>query len=128
MGASTPRLECYTDAEYDSGQAVGSADILPGVPDEQAARELAQRCTEGTGGEEALTSVGASDVVRDMDVLSAVLGDDKLSYFGASYGSELGAMYAESFPQNVRAIAIDGAADPELDAAERLVTWNQTLH
>ena len=41
-----------------------------------------------------------------------------MSYLGYSYGTELGAMYAEAFPQNVRAIALDGAIDPDLTAAE----------
>ncbi len=121
VGASTPRLDCYTDAEYDTGQVVGAGEVVPGVPDERSARELAQRCAERSGGAPALTSVGTSDVVRDMDVLRAVLGDEELSYFGASYGTELGAMYAEAFPQNLRAMALDGAIDPELDSAERLL-------
>ncbi len=120
VGASTPRLDCFTDAETDSGEALGTG-LLPGVPDEQATRETARRCAEGSGDEQALTSVGTADTVQDMDVLRAVLGDEKLSYFGASYGSQLGAMYAERFPQNVRAIAIDGAAHPELSAPERLI-------
>ena len=119
VGASNPGLDCYSDAEYDSGEAPSGT--LPGVTDEQATVEVAQRCMDGSGGATALTSVGTSEVVQDMDVLRAVLGDEKLSYFGASYGSELGAMYAEKFPQNVRAIAIDGAAHPELGAAERLI-------
>jgi pimeloyl-ACP methyl ester carboxylesterase len=120
VGASTPRVDCYSDAEYDSGRAAGTS-VLPGVRDEQAARELARRCADGSGGAQALTSVATSDTVRDMDVLRAVLGDEKLSYFGASYGSELGAMYAEAFPRNVRAIAVDGAINPELGTAERSV-------
>jgi pimeloyl-ACP methyl ester carboxylesterase len=121
VGASTPRLDCYTDAEYDTGQVFGSGEVVPGVPDERTAREVARRCAERTGGDRALTSVGTSDVVRDMDVLRAVLGDEKLSYFGASYGTELGAMYAEAFPQNLRAMALDGALDPELDSTGRLL-------
>ncbi len=115
-GASTPRAECYTDAETDRGEP--PAPYLFDVTDEEAAREVARRCTEGTGGVEALTSVGSSNVVRDMDVLRAVLGDEELSYLGYSYGSELGGMYAEAFPQNLRAMVIDGAVDPEKSEAE----------
>jgi pimeloyl-ACP methyl ester carboxylesterase len=117
VGASTPRMQCYTDAEYDSGEAVAAKGLLE-IADEQAAGEVARRCTEGTGGTEALTSVGSSNVVRDMDVLRAVLGDEKLSYLGYSYGSELGGMYAEAFPQNLRAMVLDGAVDPGVVEAE----------
>jgi pimeloyl-ACP methyl ester carboxylesterase len=116
VGASTPRVECYTDAETDRGEP--PAPYLFDVPDERAAAEVARLCAERTGDVEALTSVGSSDVVRDMDVLRAVLGDEKLSYLGYSYGSELGGMYAEAFPQNLRAMVIDGAVDPERTEAE----------
>lgn len=111
VGASTPRVDCFTDAETDRG--VPPAAYLFDVPDAERARDIAARCTEATGGVEKLTSVGSSNVVRDMDVLRAALGDEKLTYLGYSYGSELGAMYAQAFPQNLRAMVIDGAVDPE---------------
>ncbi len=110
VGASIPRVECYTDAETDRGEE--PAPYLFDVPDGDAARDVAQRCIEGTGGVDALTSVGSADMVRDMDVMREVLGDEKLSYLGYSYGSELGGMYAEAFPENLRAMVIDGAVDP----------------
>jgi pimeloyl-ACP methyl ester carboxylesterase len=117
VGASTPRADCYTDAEYDRGEGLHVVTV-PDVADEQEARELAQRCAEGTGGPQALAGIGTSNVIRDMDVLRATLGDEQLSYLGYSYGTELGAMYAEAFPQNVRAMVLDGAVDPDLTAAE----------
>lgn len=112
VGASTPRVECFTDAERDENVPPGPY-LFP-VRDQEAAEAIAQRCIEGTGGVEALTSVGSDQVVQDMDLIRAVLGDEKLSYLGYSYGSELGAMYAQRFPQNVRAITIDGAVHPGL--------------
>ena len=45
VGASTPRMQCHTDAEYDSGEAVAAKGLLE-IADEQAAGEVAQRCTE----------------------------------------------------------------------------------
>jgi pimeloyl-ACP methyl ester carboxylesterase len=51
-----------------------------------------------------------------MDVLRAVLGDSTLSYFGASYGTFLGAWYAEEFPWRVGRLVLDGAVDPSLDS------------
>ncbi|WP_229550014.1 alpha/beta hydrolase [Nostoc sp. CHAB 5836] len=50
---------------------------------------------------------------------SARCSADKLSFFGASYGTRLGAIYAETFPQNVRAMVLDGAVDPTTGTTER---------
>ena len=50
-----------------------------------------------------------------MDVLRAVLGDDQLTYFGASYGTKLGATYAELFPDQVGRLVLDGAVDVSAD-------------
>ena len=116
VGASTPRAECFTDAETDRGEQ--PSPYLFDVTDARTAGEIARHCTERTGGVEALTSVGSGNVVQDMDVLRAVLGDEQLTYLGYSYGSELGGMYAERFGQNLRAMVIDGAVDPERTEAE----------
>lgn len=53
-----------------------------------------------------------ADTARDMDLIRQALGDDKLTYYGASYGTQLGATYAAMFPQRVRAIVVDGVLDP----------------
>ena len=66
-----------------------------------------------------LAAVGTRDVARDMDVLRAALGDEKLTFFGQSYGTRLGAVYAEMFPQNVRAMVLDGIFDPRQGSVER---------
>jgi pimeloyl-ACP methyl ester carboxylesterase len=60
-----------------------------------------------------------------MDVLRSVLGDEKLTYLGYSYGTRIGSAYAEAFPQNVRALVLDGAVDPTQDAVESLVAQGQ---
>jgi pimeloyl-ACP methyl ester carboxylesterase len=61
-----------------------------------------------------LPHVGTVDAARDMDVLRAALGDGRLTYIGKSYGTYLGATYAELFPKRVRALVLDGALDPSL--------------
>ena len=63
-----------------------------------------------------LTHVDTLSTVKDMDVLRAVLGDKTLSYFGASYGTFLGAWYAQTFPWRVGRLVLDGAVDPSIDA------------
>jgi pimeloyl-ACP methyl ester carboxylesterase len=59
-----------------------------------------------------LPHVATIDAARDMDVLRATLGDPKLTYMGKSYGTYLGALYANLFPTHVRALILDGAIDP----------------
>ncbi|REE97914.1 alpha/beta hydrolase family protein [Thermomonospora umbrina] len=68
-----------------------------------------------------LPHVGTLNAARDIDVLRAALGDDKLTYMGFSYGTYLGAFYAEQFPRNVRALVLDGAVDPTLSSTATLL-------
>ena len=56
--------------------------------------------------------MSTADVARDMDVLRERVGDDQLTYLGFSYGSMLGQIYANLFPDRVRAVVIDGVLDP----------------
>ena len=55
---------------------------------------------------------------RDMDILRAVLGDEKLNYLGKSYGTYLGAQYAELFPERVGRVVLDGVLPSSLDSDE----------
>lgn len=59
--------------------------------------------------------VGTNNAARDLDLLRAALGDDQLTYLGFSYGTRLGATYAELFPERVRALVLDGAVKPSPD-------------
>ncbi|GAA1627639.1 alpha/beta hydrolase [Nocardia ninae] len=117
IGSSTPALDCYTDDEYDVGAAPRFGVVYDITSAEQAS-ELADRCAEGSGGVANLVNAGSSNVVRDMDIMRAVLGDDQLTYLGYSYGSQIGAMYAANYPEKVRAIVLDGAIAPDLTAPE----------
>jgi len=58
--------------------------------------------------------MNTGDVARDLDLLRRAVGDRKLTYLGFSYGSYLGMTYANLFPNNVRALVIDGTLDPRL--------------
>uniref|UniRef100_UPI0028E85187 alpha/beta hydrolase n=1 Tax=Actinomyces viscosus TaxID=1656 RepID=UPI0028E85187 len=66
-----------------------------------------------------LDHVDTVSVARDLDVLRTLSGDDKLNYAGFSYGTYLGAHYAELFPANTGRIVLDGALDPSLTYNER---------
>ena len=65
-------------------------------------------------GEVIADHMSTADVVRDLDLLRQAVGDRKLTYLGFSYGSYIGNTYANLFPQNVRALVIDGVLDPRL--------------
>ncbi|GAB6900343.1 alpha/beta hydrolase [Kineosporia succinea] len=118
IGESAP-VKCYDNKQYD---AYTSAD---GTPDDQAeideavagSKEFAQACQANTDND-LLEHVDTLSTIKDMDVLRALLGDAVLSYHGASYGTYIGAWYAETFPWRVGRMTLDGAIDPSTTAQE----------
>jgi pimeloyl-ACP methyl ester carboxylesterase len=68
-----------------------------------------------------LANISTADVARDMDRIRAGLGEEKISYFGFSYGSELGAVYATMFPDTMRAVVLDGAVNPNRSVEDTTV-------
>ena len=60
-----------------------------------------------------LPYVGTVNAARDLELLRVALGDEQLTYLGFSYGTALGAVYADMFPSSVRALVLDGSVDPE---------------
>ncbi len=94
-------------------------DYSPDSPEERTSleagvAEFTAQCEERNG--EVLAHVASQNTVRDMDRIREAVGDEKLTYLGFSYGTYLGALYADFFPDKVRALALDGAVDPALDA------------
>ncbi|MFE2461564.1 alpha/beta hydrolase [Streptomyces sp. NPDC059402] len=79
-------------------------------------RETAAACKKNSG--DVLPYVGTTQAAQDMNLLRQVLGDDKLHYFGISYGTELGGVYAHLFPEHVGRAVLDGVVDPTQDAME----------
>ncbi|WP_431949447.1 alpha/beta hydrolase [Actinacidiphila sp. bgisy167] len=75
--------------------------------------EVAADCARTAGG--LLPHVGTLDAARDLDVVRAALDDEKLHFLGFSYGTYLGATYAELFPSRVGRMVLDGAVDPGMD-------------
>ncbi len=67
-------------------------------------------CIDNSG--DLLPFVGTANVARDMEQLRKALGDEQLTYLGFSYGTALGAVYADLFPESVRAVVLDGSIDP----------------
>ncbi|MGH3873321.1 MAG: alpha/beta hydrolase [Pseudonocardiaceae bacterium] len=122
IGASEPKILCRSTQEQDAERLDLDLDTSPaGIEQtEQENRDYAALCAQRLG-VDVLANAGTRDVARDMDVLRAVLGDEKLNYLGYSYGTRIGTAYAEQFPGNVRAMVLDGALDPDEVLVESLV-------
>lgn len=122
IGSSQPAVVCRTAAETDADRAIDDGDRSPeGIEAiEKRNEEYAQLCADRTG-VDLLARIGTADVVRDMDVLRGVLGDENLNYLGYSYGTRIGTVYAETFPERVRAMVLDGAIDPRQDPVDEIV-------
>ncbi|MEV0252091.1 alpha/beta hydrolase [Nocardia sp. NPDC050712] len=113
LGASMPRLSCRGNEQLAiERQLLGFSNAWGEIDQiEEENEDYAGSCVQQSG-IDLLAHVGTVDVARDIDVVRAALGDDKLTYFGVSYGTRLGSTYAELFPARVRAMVLDGAIDP----------------
>jgi pimeloyl-ACP methyl ester carboxylesterase len=116
-GSSSP-VDCLSDAELDDYIAT---DPDPDTPAEVTdfmgwARRLGQGCEKKSG--PLADHVSTHEAARDMDVIRAVLDEETLTYFGASYGTKLGATYADTFPERSGRLVLDGAVDVSLSLRE----------
>jgi pimeloyl-ACP methyl ester carboxylesterase len=108
-------VKCISDADLDANFGYDPD------PAGQAAFDgllaLNQRIGAGCGGKygDQLRLYSTKQAARDMDAVRSAVGDKKLTYLGYSYGTLLGATYAQLFPRNVRAFVLDGAVDPRQD-------------
>jgi pimeloyl-ACP methyl ester carboxylesterase len=115
-GESSPAVDCVD--QYD--QYFG-LDSPPDTPEEKqalidAGAAFDKKCEEGSGS--ILPYISTRSSATDMNTIREALGEDKISYFGFSYGSELGATWATLFPGTVRAAVLDGSVDPNSTALE----------
>nr|WP_078917298.1 alpha/beta hydrolase [Streptomyces sp. NRRL S-813] len=122
--ARSEPVECLDDRDMDT---FTKTDMTPDDRAETDAlvgefRKFAEGC--GAHDPRVLRHVSTVEAARDMDVLRAVLGDQRLNYVGASYGTLLGATYAGLFPGRVGRLVLDGAMDPSLTA--RRLNLDQT--
>jgi pimeloyl-ACP methyl ester carboxylesterase len=114
VGESTP-LDCVTDEQFNA--SLDEGDPTPDTPAEVQAfvasvQEFGAGCEQRSP---ALTPhVGTVDVARDVDIVRAALGEERLTMLGKSYGTSIAAEYARQFPQRVGRLVLDGAVDPTL--------------
>ncbi|RZT58300.1 pimeloyl-ACP methyl ester carboxylesterase [Microcella alkaliphila] len=84
-----------------------------------SSQNFAAACAENTG--PLLGFVDTDSTVQDLDLLRAVLGDQQLHYLGYSYGTEIGARYADRYPDRVGRLVLDGAIDPRLGVLDVVI-------
>ncbi len=107
------RLDGYYSLDFAPDTEAERTALVAGV------QKLVDDCEAKSG--PLLPYLSTARTVRDLDRIRAALGDEKLTYLGFSYGSYLGTLYAEQFPTRVRALVLDGALDPALDASDQQV-------
>ena len=111
-------IRCYTDKEADENFA---ADAKPDSPQEftealKSTKDFIQKCIDKN---DHLTAFSTANAARDMDILRALVGDEKLNYMGKSYGTFLGTLYAQFFPDRIGRVVLDGAVDPAISRFEQ---------
>ncbi|MER6357722.1 alpha/beta hydrolase [Streptomyces sp. NPDC001634] len=105
-----------------SDKAIQAAETVDATPDDAIeekaylddATDFGRGCEKAAG--KLLSHVSTTDTARDMDLLRQVLGDRTMHYFGISYGTELGGVYAHLFPKNVGRVVLDAVVDPTADS------------
>lgn len=110
-GDSKPTLDCIGDE--------GAVNRLPYLPKDDAqietwksnAKRIAQSCAQGPG-KELLPHLHTSDIVKDFEAIRKALGVEKVTFWGSSYGSYLGMMYATMYPGSIEKMALDGVVSP----------------
>lgn len=118
VAGSDPAIACLDDqqtdeylaATYDMGTPEGLAEAKDWMT------RVADSCAAGSG--DLLGRVDTLSAARDLDVMRAAVGSEKLDYLGFSYGTYLGATYAELYPARVGHMVLDGAIDPTITGDE----------
>ena len=114
-------IHCLTDKELDTNN---NSD---GKPDNEAefqqilqdTKKYVEKCKDKN---KYLTSYSTANVARDLDILREALGDKQLNYMGKSYGTYLGTLYAQFFPEKVGRVVLDGAIDPSISNFQQTLT------
>lgn len=114
-GASN-RIDCGT-----SPAAAASVIPVPAHPDRPLPsagffEDVAERCRRRYGA--LLGNINTMNAARDLDAIRAGLREERIDYLGLSYGTLLGAAYAELFPHRIRTMVLDGAVDPHTSLAD----------
>jgi pimeloyl-ACP methyl ester carboxylesterase len=114
-------IRCLTDKELDANN---NSDSKPDNEKEfqrilSDTKKYVEICKEKN---KHLTSYSTANVARDMDILREAVGDKQLNYMGKSYGTYLGTLYVQFFPDKVGRVVLDGAVDPTISNFQQTLT------
>ena len=114
-------IKCFNDEETDVSYAADAkpdneAELTAAMAD---AKDFIDKCQSSN---EYLTHYSTAESARDMDILREALGDKKLNYLGKSYGTYLGTLYAQFFPDKVGRMVLDGAMDPNISIRDQNIS------
>ncbi|UOQ59097.1 alpha/beta hydrolase [Leucobacter rhizosphaerae] len=121
VGQSSP-VSCLDAAAMDEylfglGEDVGEVGSDTWIAAAQAeSEEFGSACAASTG--DLLAHVDTGSTVQDLDMLRGIVGDETLNYLGYSYGTYIGARYADAYPEKVGRLVLDGAMDPAASLSE----------
>ncbi|MEU4559360.1 alpha/beta hydrolase [Actinoplanes sp. NPDC023936] len=110
VGASTPKLVC--DTGYAGYNRPAYVPVTKAIEKAWHARTKAYAAACAKAGGPLLEHLRTEDSVRDIEALRVALGADKINFYGFSYGTYLGQVYATKFPDRVRRMVLDGVVDP----------------
>jgi pimeloyl-ACP methyl ester carboxylesterase len=114
-------IRCLSDKELDANN---NSDSKPDNEKEfkqilQETKKYVEICKDKN---KHLTSYSTANVARDMDILREAVGDKRLNYMGKSYGTYLGTLYTQLFPDKVGRVVLDGAIDPTISNFQQTLT------
>ncbi|MFJ4815768.1 alpha/beta hydrolase [Streptomyces sp. NPDC088801] len=108
--ANDQQLDAYFQQDATPDDAAERTELVENT------KEFNDACEQNS--EQILPHVRTTDAARDLDLMRQVLGDDRLHYFGISYGTELGGVYAHLFPKRVGRAVFDAVVDPTQDSEQ----------
>ncbi|RYP89192.1 hypothetical protein DL769_000162 [Monosporascus sp. CRB-8-3] len=116
IGASVPRVDCWDSPEKRrlwALQDVGVVNAHPGTVNDAFVRATAfsQMCERNMNASGLLPHLSTISHARDMLEILQQMGEDKLKYWGFSYGTILGGVFASMYPEKVERLVSDGNVD-----------------
>ncbi|MEV5600635.1 alpha/beta hydrolase [Streptomyces sp. NPDC052299] len=114
-----PLLDRYDLVSFDPRGVGATIPVRCGKTADDTAYEGADACARRSGA--ILPYIGTSHTARDLELMRYLLGDERLHYFGVSYGTALGAVYAHLYPSHVGRLVLEASVDPTVDLSEEQV-------
>ncbi|MFC9465692.1 alpha/beta hydrolase [Streptomyces coelicoflavus] len=115
-----PLLDRYDLVSFDPRGVGATIPVRCGKTADDTGYAGADACAEHSGA--ILPYIGTSHTARDLDLMRYLLGDERLHYFGVSYGTAIGAVYAHLYPSHVGRLVLEAPVDPTEDLSEQQVS------